>query len=276
MKKASLLSLLLTCTSIPGVAQGNARACGVQINVTDMKKAIGFFGDALGFGIEAMDSAKGGVLLQPKTGDGEIMLNKVACLLPVDDNEARAMLTLQVNHLDSTIASLKSKGIAFGRSQKRKEGVGYAVYVDDPFGTRLSLMQETAVSHPYFTEPRIYDYGFYVPDMDTAVRFYTTLPGFMLRSQKYLPLDAPLNNPDGSFGFMLHSRTGVQAIRYNDAANEHLVLPFRTNNIEQAKENVKAKGVKPATDKAGETVCGRMIPFYDPFGYISLLIETKE
>lgn len=275
MKKAYAIVLLFACVYNIGLAQGNLKTYGVQINVTNWQNAIAFYHGVLGFEIAANDTANGLVLLHPKTGNERLFLHKVNYLLPVADNEERASLTLQVNNLDSAVASLKSKGIDFGRYQKRKEGVGYAVYVDDPFGTRLSLMQETVVNNPHFTEPRIYNWGFYIPAMDTAIRFFTTL-GFPLRSQKYLPQDAPLNNPDGSFGFMLHTRKGVEAVHYNDAANEHLVLLFRTPDIEQAVEMLKAKGGKLVTDRRRETALGKIVLFYDPFGYISILLEIKE
>lgn len=273
---AFLFIALIACSETYLLAQSPLKTYGVQLNVTDMGKALRFYSDVLGFETVRNDSSNGTILLKPKTGNDKIVLNKVFYLLPVADKEARASLTLQVNDLDSAIASLKSKGLHFGTYQKRKEGVGYAVYFDDPFGTRLSMMHETVVSNPHFEEPKVYNYGFYLPDMDSAIAFYSTRLGFPLRSKKYLPLDAPLNNPDGSFGFMLHTREGVQAVHYNAAANEHVVLLFRTANIGQAIEALKAKGVKVASQKIAQTTLGKTVSFYDPFGYLSLLIETNE
>jgi len=271
MRITKIIITSFACTiSIAASAQVDLATYGVQLNCTDIKKAAEFYHDILGFHINITDSAT--ILLKPRTGDETIMIRKVNYLLAQQPNEARATLTLQVNKLDSTIARLKRKGVNLGNYQKRKEGVGYAMHIDDPFGTRLSLMHETVVANPTFDEPKIYNYGFYIPDMPGAIDFYSRILGFPIRSNKYLPLDMPLNNTDGTFGFMLHTRDGVEPIHFNSPDNEHVVIVFKTKDLDVLIANLGKAGVT-VQKKIELFPNGRTISFYDPFGYISRAIE---
>lgn len=257
-------------------AQLQLKTYGVQINVTDIDKAIKFYRDVLDFDVQQVPSGNNIVVLKPRTGNDIILLNKVSYLLPVTDNEARASLTLQVNNLDSTIFTLKSKGIDFDKNQKRKEGVGYAIYLEDPFGTRISMMHETVVDNPHFTEPKIYNYGFYAPDMDTAKAFFTSKLGFVVRSEKYLPLDLPLGNTDRSFAFMVHTRSGIESIHYNSADNEHIVILFKCEDINKTIAVLKERKIQLVKNTVEDSPLGKSVSFYDPFGYISKVVEPKQ
>jgi catechol 2,3-dioxygenase-like lactoylglutathione lyase family enzyme len=250
-------------------------AYGIKVNVTDIRKALVFYHDILGFNLVPGGSDSNTVALSPGTGTGTLLLKKVSYLLPKADNEAGATLTLQVNNLDSTIASLTNKGITFKDYVKRKEGVGYAIYIDDPFETRLSLMQETVVYNAHFQEPRIYNYGFYVPDMQAAIEFYAGRLGFARRSEKYLPLDLPLGHTDGSFAFMIHYRDKIEPIHYNSADNEHIVVLFQCKSLDRLTDFLKEKNIKFIDDKTGIRSGLRLISFYDPFGYLSQITEIK-
>jgi len=57
--------------------------------------------------------------------------------------------------------------------------------------------------------------------------------GFVERSQRYLPLAMPIGHPDKSFCFMLHEREDVEAIHYNTANDEHVVILFQTENVDE-------------------------------------------
>ena len=137
------------------------------------------------------------------------------------------------------------------------------------------MMQETVVENARFNEPQIYNYGFYVSDMTSSMKFCTEQLGFVIRSQKYLPLDLPLNNPDGSFGFMLHTRNGVKPIHYNSADNQHVVLVFQVSDARALIEHLKQQEVALANDTIQYLPQGKTVSFYDPFGYISEAIEIK-
>jgi predicted enzyme related to lactoylglutathione lyase len=273
-KKLTALVCYVSCFNIAS-GQAELKTYGVKINVTDMEKAIGFYQGVLGFRIQKKFPDNNTVILRPQSGTDILMLHKVTYLLPVNDNETRASVTLQVNNLDSTIAFLKQKGVDFTKYQKRKEGVGYAIYFEDPFGTRLSMMHETVINNPIFAEPRIYNYGFFVSDMDKAKQFYTSQLGFVVRSEKYLPWDLPMNHTDKSFAFMIHTRNGAEPIHYNGADNEHIVILFRSDDLAKTFEQLKLKNVQMVSQKIQSGATGNTLSFYDPFGYISEVIEVK-
>ena len=272
----TILFALLLCTSFFQSASTFESPVfstyGVKINVTDLKAGVEFYCDKLGFTIESATDQ----VVYLKTGQSnKLMLNEVKLIAPGGEQDARAGLSLQVNHLDSTIQRLKARGLSFGSEQIRREAVGDAVYVTDPFGTRISLMHQTIVSVPHFDEPRIYNFGFRIPDMARARTFYCDGFGFVVRSEKYLPLDLPLGHTDGTFAFMLHFREGVKPIRFNMTDNERVVILFQTDNLERAMKVLKEKGVMFQQSKPIESKSGRYISFYDPFGYLSELIEVK-
>ena len=248
------------------------RTYGVKINVTELDKGVNFYCNTLGFEEESRTTSDIFLKTNDKT---KLIIHKVTNLLPEGNTEARAGLTLQVNDLDKTIAYLKSKGVDFGAESKRKEGVGYAIYLNDPFGTKISLMHHTITKIEPFTEPQIYNYGFKIPDMTKAIRFCVTDLGFVERSKNYLPNDMPLGHADGSFGLMLHFREGTEAIRHNSTDSEHLVILFRTSNLELTTSLLRKRGVKFLENKPIDTPLGKSISFYDPFGYLSELIEVK-
>lgn len=261
----------LVCLSMNVNAQ-NMNAYGVQINCTDMKKGIQFYRDVLGFKIENIDSTT--AVLKPAAGNVMLLLHKVNYLLPMKQTENSATLTFQVNNLDTTMNRLKARGLSFENYQKRKEGVGYAIYFSDPFGTRFSMMEITVGTVTPFSEPKIYNYGYYISDMTLATDFFTKTLSFTVLSTKYLPLDLPVGNPDKSFGFMLHTRPGIEAVHFNSTASEHLVVLFKTDNISEVSRIMAEKGVKVIETTNDPKM--RTLSFYDPFGYLSKVIERKE
>ncbi|HWA32750.1 MAG TPA: VOC family protein [Cyclobacteriaceae bacterium] len=274
MKNRFFLSGMLSLLMFASAAQSTLRSMGVKVNVTDMRKAITFYRDVLAFQLESGDERSEMVVLKPGTGDERIVLHLVSYVLPAKETEAAASFTLQVNNLDDAIVALKSKGVNFGSYVKRKEGVGYAIYFDDPFQTRISMMHETVQNNPEFKEPRLYNFGFLVPDMTAARDFFVSKLGFVVRSEKYLPLDLPLGHADKTFAFMIHYREGVEPIHYNAPDNQHVVVMFQTDSLDLAVRGLKDRGVV-FTGGVVNGPLGREISFYDPFGYLSQLVERK-
>ena len=250
------------------------RTYAIKINVTDMDKAIGFYADKLGFVIKSKQHYPQMVSLFSNSEEGDIILNKVNNIIGEGENDVKTGISFQVNDLDSAIERLKSKGVNLGNAMKQKEGVGYAISFEDPFGTPLSVMHVTIVKQAYFTEPKIYNYGVLLTDMDKGREFFKQL-GFVERSKKYLPLDMPLGHPDKSFAFMLHYRDGVQNIQYNTSNDEHLVIMFQVNDIEEAISKMKQAGVSFVQQKIQENPLGRWISFRDSFGLVYDLLEIK-
>ncbi len=274
MKKLILLFVLTSSVFSSPKDSVRYRATGVRVNVLDMKEALDFYCTKLGFKVEKGDKQSARVFLKTNSSN-KLILNKVNNLTPIGEMDARATLTLQINHIDSTIARLKRLNVEFADKQKRKEGVGDAISIYDPFQNKISLMHQTIVKVDPFEEPQIYNYGFYIPEMDTLKSFYSTIFDFKIRTEKYLPLDLPLGHADKSFGFMLHYREGVQAFHHNSTDGEGIVVLFSVDDLEEAVKKLSKQGVQFQQKKIIENESYRYISFYDPFGYLSELIEWK-
>lgn len=255
-------------------AQSLIRTHGVKINIDDMEKALVFYNGKLGFEVEDRSGYPNYVVL--KSGDREkLILNRVKKLRALARNDTRLTLTLQVNDLDQAIERMRALGVEFGEKERRKEGVGLAIFIKDPFGRLISLMHQTIVKVEPFKEPKIYNFGFLVPDMQVGRDFYSNKLGFVVRSERYLPLDLPLGHKDKSFAFMLHYRPGVMPVKSDYprlAAFNTLV--FETHNLQAAVKELAARGVKILTAQPQKDARGSYVAFEDAFGNVSELLEV--
>ncbi|HEX7177693.1 MAG TPA: VOC family protein [Pyrinomonadaceae bacterium] len=257
-----------------GVSESFIRTFGVKINVEDMEKALAFYNGKLGFEVEDRRGYPDEVKLA-SGGREKIILNRVKKLRPLVPNDARLTFTLQVNDLDQAIRRLKALGVEFAETEKRKEAVGDAISIRDPFGRPISMMHQTVVKVEPFKEPRVYNFGFLVPDMGVGRDFYTNKLGFVVRSEKYLPLDLPLGHPDATFAFMLHVRPGVRPVKsaYPEAA-PFLTMVFETADLPQTLEGLRRKQVNVVAVKDSQQ--GRVVVLEDPFGNVSEIVEARK
>ena len=251
------------------------RTYGIKINVEDMEKALAFYCGKLGFAVGDRSRYPEQVLL--KSDDStRLILNRVKRLARSSQTDTNLSFTLQVNNLDEAIGRMRSLGVEFGETAIRKEGVGNAIFIKDPFGRLISLMHQTIVKVEPFKEPRLYNFGFLVPDMEAARDFYSNKLGFVVRSEKYLPKDLPLGHSDKSFAFMLHYRPGVKAVKTTDSASAPFnTLVFQTENLEAAAKVLRERGVNILSKKPQRGAGGNYVKFEDPFGNVSELLETS-
>ncbi|HKO98441.1 MAG TPA: VOC family protein [Pyrinomonadaceae bacterium] len=253
-------------------AESLIRTYAVMVNVDDMQKARSFYCNKLGFQPE-MDRYNPNYAIL-KSADGEsLILKRVSKLRMANRTDTQLSFTLQVNDLNRSIKRMEALGVELAEPQPRKEAVGNAIFIKDPFGRLISLMHQTIVKTESFREPKIYNYGFLVPDMQIARDFYSNKLGFVVRSEKYLPLDLPLGHKDKSFAFMLHYRPGVMPVKDDhDSAFNTLIL--QTTDLSAVTEELKRKGVKilnagPTTERTTALL------IEDPFGNVFLIQEIK-
>jgi catechol 2,3-dioxygenase-like lactoylglutathione lyase family enzyme len=263
-------------SSLQGESEPVIRTYGVKINVDDMEKALAFYCGKLGFEIEDRGAYPNQVILKADDSN-KLILNRVKRLVAPGDDDTRLSFTLQVNDLDQAIDKMRSLGVEFGEAERRREGVGSAIYIKDPFGRLISLMHQTIVKVEPFKEPKLYNFGFLVPDMERARDFYSNKLGFVSLSERYLPKDLPLGHRDKTFAFMLHYRQGVEPVRsdYPNGASFN-TLVFETNNLRVAVKALKARGVNILDKRARKTAAGSYVTFADPFGNVSELLERSK
>ena len=188
---------------------------------------------------------------------------------------ATGTFTLQVNDLDQAIRRLKALGVEFAETEKRKEGVGDAISIRDPFGRPISMMHQTVVKVEPFKEPRVYNFGFLVPDMGVGRDFYANKLGFVVRSEKYLPLDLPLGHRDKTFAFMLHVRPGVTPVkRAHPKAAPFLTMVFETTDLAQTLGELRRRQVHVVALKPSRL--GQVAVIEDPFGNVSEIVEARQ
>ena len=250
------------------------RTHGVKINVDDMEKALSFYHDKLGFEVADRSGYPDYVVL--KSADrNKLILNRVKRLGVPGATDTRFSFTLQVNDLDQAIEKMRSLGVEFDEAGRRKEGVGNAISIKDPFGRLISLMHQTIVKVEPFKEPKLYNFGFLIPDMEAGRGFYGDKLGFVVRSEKYLPLDLPLGHVDKSFAFMLHYRPGVKPIKSNHPNTAPFnTLVFETDSLQAAITELKERGVKILNWKPRKGARGNYVEFEDPFGNVSEIVEV--
>lgn len=266
-KNITLLLLFVASVSIAREVPPLIKTFGVRIGVPDMAVALGFYVDKLGFKVT---SATTGPVVELSAGDNTplfLVLDKQAQASA--NNEVKSKMTLQVNDLDKAVERARELGISFAETDARKEAIGRAISITDPFGTVISLMHVTVRQTPEFPEPRIYNYGFMTNSMEASRNFYCTTLGFPVYSEKYLPLDLPLSNPDKTFGFMLHFRDWIIP---GENAHASVAIVFQCNDLETARQYFLANKI---VFKENTTWPGKAITFVDPTGVVSELVERK-
>jgi catechol 2,3-dioxygenase-like lactoylglutathione lyase family enzyme len=271
--------LLFACAVAASAQQSKSsgkvslRTSALKINVDDMDKALSFYGDKLGFEVADRSDYPQEVVL--RTGDSfKLILNQVRRLQKVVATETQVGLTLQVNDLDQAVEKMRSLDVEFAETKPRKEGVGNAIFILDPFSRKISLMHQTIVKVEPFKEPRVYNYGVLIPDMAAGRDFYVNKLGFVVRSEKYLPLDLPLGHEDKTFAFMLHYRPGVTSIKSEyPNATPFVMMVFEASDLPQTVMELRKSGVKILAAKSSKH--GKAIVIEDPFGNVSEVIASS-
>ncbi|MEW6127961.1 MAG: VOC family protein [Acidobacteriota bacterium] len=245
---------------------------GVKINVQSLEKGVEFYSGVMGFKIEKINLALREVYLL--SGDNrKIILKETAeKLFPDEGDYSCTSFALQVNSLDSTLKKLGEKGVKFFEKEKRTEGIGFSLHYYDPFGNIFSMVEVTIGERKTIDEPKLYNFGYYIPDIQKGMDFYSTKIGFIERTKKYMPEDMPLYHADNSFGFMLHLNRKDWGLRKDVNGKNAVNLVFSTKNLAQAQENLKKLGIK--TSKPMPSIGGQYFSFQDNYGIRVDLIES--
>jgi predicted enzyme related to lactoylglutathione lyase len=272
----SILVLVIVFLGCIGMVRGQAspadlRTYAIKINVPSLEKAVEFYSGVMGFKVEKIDlKLREAYLL---SGEREkIMLKETAeKLFPDNGDYSCTSFALQVNNLDNTLKTWSDKGVKFSEKEKRKEGIGFSLHYFDPFGNNFSVVEVTIGERKPFEEPKLYNFGYYIPDIQKGMDFYVAKLGFLERSERYLPDDMPLNHADNSFGFMLHLNRKEWGLRKDVNGKNAVNLVFSTKNLNQAQAYLKSIGVM--TSKPMQSIGGRYVSFQDNFGIRVELIQ---
>ena len=240
-----------------------------------MDEAISFYSNILGFEVQSKKHYPGSVVL--KNEGIALILSKTERSKYIDSpNVVQTGITFQANDLSDTVSRLKANGVEFLRDSPQKVGVGIAAKFRDPFGNVHSLLEQQVVETPIFQEPRIYNVGFYLSDMEAARKFYCDKLGFTVRTEKYYPPALPLGHRDGTFAFMLHKGDELQSADINYQTDSQTVLVYETSDLTSAINYLKRSEVSLIHESPYDSPEGKLIAFLSPAGLPMEIIERNE
>lgn len=271
---AAFLIVLFSVLNVIGLAKSpELRLHAVKIKVTDMEQAIEFYSGVLGFRVDSMQHYSGWVRLSNETVP--LWLQQASLRGPDEQPQAvRTGAGFQARDLAKTIRALESRGVEFLYDSPRKVGVGISTHFRDPFGNLLYYLEQQVGPPQEFQQPRIYNVGFRVADMEKARRFYCGLLGFVVRSEEYFPA-VPLGHRDGTFAFMLHEEENLPPARIDYPNQRQTVVVLETSELESLLRTLSEAGVEMAAELPFQTPLGRTAAVRDPFGNVFEIVEVK-
>ena len=250
------------------------RFYGVKILVTDLDKAVDFYGNKMGFTVKANSLELKEVMLQSTSLTIKLGLAKINNSTDYS-TEAHAKVAFQVNQLLSTFQYMKDKGVTFYEDELSRNGIGIGLPFSDPFGNKHTLAEVQIRQIQPFKEPSIYNMGFNVPNIEVAKNFYTEIMGFEVYSSNYLPSALPLKHSDGSFAFMLHYKNETHSASTEYPQESQSILLFTTDDLETAIRYLKEKQVNLLFSKPKKCLEGNFIAFRDNHNNVSELIQLN-
>jgi lactoylglutathione lyase len=118
------------------------RICVVQVNVTDMDKAIDFYTDVLGFSVESRASYPFAVVLEQDAFT--FLLAKCDRSATVDyPHVAQTLINIETADIAGALDELQAKGVDLIHSEPQPCPPGLYAAFRDPFGNVLELLQYT-------------------------------------------------------------------------------------------------------------------------------------
>ncbi len=256
------------------------RAHGVKINVPDMDAGLAFYSGFLGFAVESRDKFPAAVTLKPDERHYThlLLVQQPRTAQPLYRRDTHTSFTLWTHDIRAFLARAAKEKARMMENHVRIEQVGLAATFADPWGGTFSLMDTTQRPDPPPAEPRIYNYGFYLPmnAYAKARAFWCDGLGFTTLTDRYLPLDQALFSADKAWGFMLHMRDGAVPAKGDYPGYGMAIIQLATPDLDAALAKLREAGAEillatPATDAFGR----RYTAFREPFGVPVEVLETR-
>lgn len=249
------------------------RFYGVQVRVSDMEQASDFYHRKLGFSLNDTNKARDEDAIKLGAELPFYLVKVKGDNIINFEQESHAKIAFQVNKMLPTIDKLRKNNILIVDSRIYRNGIGIGIRIEDAFGNQHSMVEVQRGEQPTIEQPKIYNVGFNVSDIEKAEAFYTELLGFEVYSRNYLPEALPLKHDDNSFAFMLHfnNQTKNNPSRYD--YDSQTVLMFSTPNLDLAIKDLEKIGVNLLFSKPRKRSDHIYVAFEDPFKNVSELIE---
>jgi catechol 2,3-dioxygenase-like lactoylglutathione lyase family enzyme len=256
------------------------RAYGVRINVSDMEAGLAFYTGTLGFAVESREQYPAAVTLKPDERHYThiTLVQQPRTGSTLYRRDTHTSFTLWTADIRAFLVKAAKTRVRMMDNYVRIEQVGLAATYADPWGATFSVMDTTARPETLPPEPRIYNYGLYLPmnAYAKAREFWCDKLGFVTLTDRYLPLDQALFSSDKQWGFMLHMREGAQISKGAYPGYTMPIIQLATPDLDAALAKLKDAGAEillaaPATDAFGR----RYTAFREPFGVPIEVLEIK-
>ena len=277
--------LALLTTNLPAQAPATTpppllRAHGVRINVPDMQAGLAFYAGVLGFAVESREKFPAAVTLRPDERHYThiTLVQQPRTGSTLYRRDTHTSFTLWTADIRAFLAKAAKARVRMMDNYVRVEQVGLAATHADPWGSTFSVMDTTMRPETLPPEPRIYNYGLYLPmnAYAKAREFWCDKLGFVTLTDRYLPLDQAVFSADKQWGFMLHMREGAQVSKGDYPGYPMPIIQLATPDLDAALAKLKDAGAEillpsPATDVFGR----RYTAFREPFGVPIEVLEVK-
>jgi predicted enzyme related to lactoylglutathione lyase len=256
------------------------RAHGVRINVPDMEAGLAFYSGMLGFAVESREKFPATVTLKPDERHYThiTLVQQPRTGSTLYRRDTHTSFTLWTADIRAFLAKAGKARVRMMDDHVRVEQVGLAATFSDPWGATFSVMDTTARPEPLPPEPRIYNFGLYLPmtAYAKAREFWCEKLGLVTLTDRYLPLDQAVFSADKQWGFMLHMREGAQPAKGDYPGFTMPIIQLATPDIDAALAKLKEAKAEilldtPATDPFGR----RYTAFREPFGVPVEVVEIK-
>ncbi|MFC1725868.1 VOC family protein [candidate division KSB1 bacterium] len=251
-------------------AKSSLKLFQLQIYVTDIDKAIEFYGTHFGFEVISRDYLP--ETLPMRFGNFRIVFHKVTKKTKIDyPKDAQTFLVIKVDDLSTKMADLKNKGVELIHSEPQNAAVGIYAAFRDPFGNVHELLEEPS-ENPAASKPELYAVQVNVENMDKSVEFYCSTLGLEIITRDFYPRVLPLRL--GEMMIVLHKAVNIINIDYPNTAQ--MLINFQVANVAEYINTLKNKKFEVIYDPAIDFPLGLYSAIKDPSGNIHALVEVRQ
>ncbi len=213
---------------------------GLEYGVSNIKKAVDFYTEVLGFEIEDNICCEPSTVL--KNGPLHLILVRSDASLP-SDSAAKVILNMSIGDFKTVIETSRLRGGKVVDETRRQFAHGMYVEIQDPFGNKINLIKLDGENMSPASKPALFNIGVTQKNLEKAEAFYTIL-GFTPFSRDYLPIVLPLNK-SGAAMLILHD----SAIYLAEIGTRKGTILLSTRNLETTVHLLESRGLIPEKSK---------------------------
>jgi predicted enzyme related to lactoylglutathione lyase len=235
----------------------------LEYGVADMKRAIDFYTEVLGFEVEENNCCTPMTVL--RNGQMRLLLHHVDAAL-AEAGTAGVNINMRVGDIAMVAEAARRKGAVLVDKSPRAFALGQSMTIRDPFGNHINLLDIANDDKTAESKPVVFNIGVLVEELERGENFYTNL-GFQVYSRDYLP-DLPFQR-HGVAALVLHggAKAPVQPNR------RHGTIVLATSDLQSAIQALQSRGMIVEQRAKTSSAMGFAM-LHDPSGNPLKLIEV--